>query len=223
MTIEEALPQEDQDQRPTRNLLFVCNRNAGRSQIAQAFFEDLGPADVIAESAGSEPAREIPDAVIEVMGEVGIDLRDRKPKKLTLEMQLHADWAVTMGCGDMCPYVPSAVEAWDTPDPEGEPIERVREIRDEIRRQVQVLITLRLDAIREDRTAHELRLARLLPGLIAEFADTRPPELIRGCADAALETFANARIRSHVITLAHRKTRDCLRKDGCELLEETAA
>jgi arsenate reductase (thioredoxin) len=208
--------------RPIRNLLFVCRHNAGRSQIAQAFFENEGPADVRAESAGTEPAEEICPPVLEAMREVGIDLAGRKPKKLTLEMQLHADWAVTMGCGEACPYVPSAVEAWDIPDPAGEPLERVREIRDEIRRQVQVLIALRIETIREDRTAHELRLARLLPGLVAEFADTKEAEVIRSCAEAALATFEDARIRSHIVALAHRKTRDCLRKDTCDLLAEPA-
>ena len=83
-----------------------------------------------AESAGSEPAHEVWPPVVEVMREVGIDLSGRTPKKLMVEMQLHADWAVTMGCGDVCPYVPTMVEAWDIPDPAGRPIEEVRAIRD---------------------------------------------------------------------------------------------
>ena len=102
---------------PIRYVLFVCNHNAGRSQMAQAFFERYGPEDVRAESAGNEPAAEIWPTVIEAMGEIGIDLTGRKPKKLTVEMQLHADWAITMGCGDSCPYVPATVEDWDIPDP----------------------------------------------------------------------------------------------------------
>jgi arsenate reductase len=203
-----------------RNLLFVCNHNAGRSQIAQAFFERYGPQDVRAESAGTEPAHQIWASVVEVMGEVGFDLSERKPKKLTLEMQLHADWAITMGCGDACPYVPTAVESWDLPDPGGRPIDDVRVIRDEIQQQVRMLIAVRLEAIRTDRTAHELRLSRLLPGLVAEFGDTKPAEVIRGCTEAALATFEDARVRSHIITLAHRKTRECLRQDTCELLPE---
>jgi protein-tyrosine-phosphatase len=69
-------------------------------------------------------------AVVEVMREVGIDLAGRKPKRLSVEMQLHADWAVTIGCGDVCPYVPTRVDDWDIPDPAGKPIEEVREIRD---------------------------------------------------------------------------------------------
>ncbi len=89
-----------------RYVLFVCTHNAGRSQMAQALFERYGPEDVSAESAGSDPAREVWPAVIEVMRELDIDLSGRKPKRLSVEMQLHADWAVTMGCGDVCPYVP---------------------------------------------------------------------------------------------------------------------
>ena len=208
------------DASPIRTVLFVCNHNAGRSQIAQAFFERYGPEDVRAESAGTEPAHEIWPPVVEAMREVGFDLSGRKPKRLMLEMQLHADWAITMGCGDACPYVPTAVESWDIPDPAGRPIEEVRTIRDEIQQEVRVLIAVRLEAIRTDRTAHELRLSRLLPGLVAEFAETKPAELIRGCADAALATFEGARVRSHIVTLAHRKTRECLRQDSCELLPE---
>ncbi len=71
------------------------------------------------------------------MRELDIDLSGRRPKKLTVEMQLHADWAVTIGCGDACPYVPTRVEDWDIPDPAGEPMEVVREIRDEIEQRVQ--------------------------------------------------------------------------------------
>ncbi len=90
-----------------RYVLFVCNHNAGRSQMAQAFFERHAPADVRAESAGTAPATEIWPVVVEAMREVGVDIAGRKPKKLLREMQLHADWAVTMGCGDACPYVPN--------------------------------------------------------------------------------------------------------------------
>ena len=107
--------------------------------------------------------------VVEAMDEVGIDLRGRRPKKLMVEMQLHADWAVTMGCGDVCPYVPTTVEDWDLPDPAGKSLEEVREIRDLIEERVRDLVIDRLDAIQSDRTAHELRLARLLPPLVKEF------------------------------------------------------
>lgn len=85
-----------------KHVLFVCNRNAGRSQMAQALFERHAPDDIRAESAGLEPAARIHPVVIEAMGEIGIDLSDRRPKKLTVEMQLHADLAVTLGCGGRC-------------------------------------------------------------------------------------------------------------------------
>jgi arsenate reductase len=205
-------------EQPIRYVLFVCNHNAGRSQMAQAFFERYGPEDVSVESAGTEPAPEIWPPVVEAMREAGFDLAGRKPKKLTLEMQLHADWAITMGCGDACPYVPTIVEAWDIPDPAGRPIEDVRAIRDGIQAQIRELIAVRLEAIRADRTAHEFRLRRLLPMLAEEFAATRSPEEIRACADAVLEGFADARVRSHVMTLAHRQTRECLRRDTCDLI-----
>jgi arsenate reductase (thioredoxin) len=128
-----------------RHVLFVCNHNAGRSQMAQAFFERHGPADVRAESAGTEPAPAIWPPVVEVMREIGLDLSGRTPKKLTVEMQQHANWAVTMGCGDACPYVPSIVEEWDIPDPAGKPVDEVRAIRDQIQRRVRELIAAHID------------------------------------------------------------------------------
>ena len=211
-------PRSEGSDRPIRYVLFVCNHNAGRSQMAQAFMERYGPDDVRAESAGTEPAREVWPPVVEAMHEVGIDLAGRKPKKLTLELQLHADWAVTMGCGDACPYVASAVEAWDIPDPAGKPIEDVRVVRDEIEAHVRELVADRLEAIRSDRTAHQLRLRRLLPMLDNEFGETKTPEEIRACADAVLEGFEDARVRIHILTLAYRQTRECLRKDTCDVL-----
>jgi arsenate reductase len=78
------------------------------------------------------------------MREVGIDLADRTPKKLTVEMQQRADLAVTMGCGDACPYVPTTVEDWDLPDPAGRPIEEVRKVRDTIEARVKALIADKL-------------------------------------------------------------------------------
>ncbi len=199
-------------------VMFVCNHNAGRSQMAQAFFERLAPSDVRAESAGAQPARAIWPEVVDVMREVGIDLSDRKPKKLTREMQLHADWAITMGCGDACPYVPTVVEEWDIPDPAGRPLDEVREIRDTIEEHVRTLVEEQIEEIRADRTAHQVRLAQLLPELAREFDGRRSPEEIRACADAILHRFDNATVRSHIITLALRETRQCLRKDHCDAL-----
>lgn len=204
---------------PIRYVLFVCNHNAGRSQMAQAFFERYGPEDVRAESAGTEPAREVWPPVVEAMREVGVDLAARKPKKLTVEMQLHADWAITMGCGDACPYVPTTVEAWDIPDPAGKALEEVRAIRDLVAGHVDELVIERLAAIYADRTAHQMRLARLLPMLAEEFTATRSTEEIRACADALLDRFDGARVRSHIMTLAHRQTRECLRQEHCDALQ----
>src|SRR2546423_5095790 len=127
-------------------VLFVCNHNAGRSQMAQAFFKALAPPDIRAESAGTEPATQIWPAVVEVMREVGLDISDRNPKQLTREMQEHADLAVTMGCGDACPYVPAPVEEWDIPDPAGKPLEEVRAIRDIVNERVRELLAERWSA-----------------------------------------------------------------------------
>jgi arsenate reductase len=199
-------------------VLFVCNHNAGRSQMAQGFFERHAPGDVRAESAGSSPAREVWPTVVEAMAEIGIDLAGRKPKKLLRELQLHADWAVTMGCGDACPYVPTTVEAWDIPDPAGKPLEAVRVIRDTIEAHVRDLVEERLDAIRSDRTAHQMRLEHLLPSLAKEFERQRSAGEIRACADAVLNRYDDVPVRSHILTLAHRQTRECLSHDRCEAL-----
>lgn len=200
-------------------VLFVCNHNAGRSQMAQAFFEQLAPADMRGESAGSAPARQVWPEVVEVMREVGVDLSDRTPKKLSGEMQLHADWAITMGCGDACPYVPATVEAWDVADPAGRPLEEVRAIRDRIREQVRELIDTRLDDIRTDRGAHQHRLADLLAELDVEFAGSHDPAQIRACADAILARYAEMPVRSFISILALREARECLRAETCELLD----
>jgi arsenate reductase (thioredoxin) len=199
-------------------VLFVCTHNAGRSQMAQAFFERYAPDDVRTESAGSDPAPRVWPEVIEVMREVGIDLTGHKPKRLTVEMQLHADWAITMGCGDVCPYVPTTVDDWNIPDPAGKPLDEVRAIRDTIQERVEDLLENRIQEIQTDPTAHQWRLAKLLPALIEEFAETRPPELIRGCADRILVEYDEVPIRSHILTLANKQARECLRHETCEVL-----
>jgi protein-tyrosine-phosphatase len=199
-------------------VLFVCTHNAGRSQMAQAFFERDCGHDCRAESAGSQPARHVWPEVVEVMREVGVDLSRQKPKRLTVEMQLHADWAVTMGCGDACPYVPTTVEAWDLPDPAGQPIERVREIRDEIERRVRELCEAKIDTIRSDPTAHRLRLTQLLPRLADEFDGVRTPEEIRACADAILARYDEQPIKSFALVLAERRARECLQRETCDAL-----
>ena len=136
-------------------------------------------------------------------------------------MQLHADWAVTMGCGDVCPYVPTTVDDWDIPDPAGNRLDEVREIRDLIDERVRDLVENGSTQSSPTATSHRWRLAKLLPQLINEFGDTRPPEVIRGCADRILDDYDDVPIRSHILTLAHKRTRDCLSKDTCDVLEHT--
>jgi arsenate reductase (thioredoxin) len=193
-------------------VLFVCTQNAGRSQIAQTLFERHGPPDVRAESAGAEPADRVHPAVVEAMREIGIDLSDRRPKKLTLEMQLHADWAITLACGAKCPYVPSVVEDWDIADPAGRPLEEVRGIRDDIQRRVLDLAANRIALIREDRRQHMMRMARLVPGLVQEFGARLTDEEIRQIADDILDTYDEVPIRSFVMTLANRRAREILKQ-----------
>jgi arsenate reductase len=193
-----------------KKVLFVCTQNAGRSQMAEALFNRLAPGDVRAESAGEQPRREgVWPEVVEVMREIGIDLGSKRPKKLLPEIQLHADWAVTLACGAHCPFVPTVVEDWDVPDPAGKSLDEVRLIRDQIEMRVRDLIDHRLDQIRADRTAHQLRLASLLPGLIERFPEL-PDEQIRAVADAVLSEFDEAPVRSFVMTLADRRARALL-------------
>ena len=199
-------------------VLFVCTHNAGRSQMAQALFERHAPADIRAESAGQDPAAEVWPEVIEAMREVGVDIADRRPKKLTVEMQLHADWAITLACGASCPFVPTTVEDWEIPDPAGKSHKEVRAIREAVEVRVKDLIEHRLDAIRADRTAHQLRLERLLPDLVREFEGVRSDGEIRACADAILSDYQDAPVRSFVMTLAHKRTRECLAAEHCEPL-----
>ena len=197
-------------------VLFVCTHNAGRSQMAQAFFERHAPEDIRAESAGQEPASEVWPEVVEAMGEAGIDLSGRRPRKLTVEMQLHADWAITLACGAQCPYVPTTVEDWDIPDPAGKPLEAVRAIRDAVEARVKDLLESRIDAIRADRTAHQMRLERLLPDLATEFEGLRSDAEIRTCAAAILADYQDAPVRSFVMAIAHRRTCECLRCEHCD-------
>jgi arsenate reductase len=199
-------------------VLLVCTHNAGRSQIAQAFFERYAPDDLRAESAGQEPAEAIWPSVIEAMREVGIDISQRKPKKIDLEMQLHADKGITLNCQGTCPYLIGGVEDWEVDDPAGQPLEKVREIRDDIERRVRELVEVRADEIRNDRSGHQRRLAQLLPALAQEFEDSKPPEEIRACADAILNDFDDVPVRSFVLTIADRRIRECLREEECAAL-----
>jgi arsenate reductase (thioredoxin) len=128
------------------NALFVCLHNAGRSQISQALFERAAGGRHAAGSAGTTPGDRVHPEVVEVMDELGIDLRDRVPHALTTEDAEWADVVVTMGCGDECPYIPGRRYLdWDLPDPKGRPVEEVRVIRDEIATRVEALVA-ELDA-----------------------------------------------------------------------------
>jgi hypothetical protein len=133
-------------------------------------------------------------------------------------MQLHADWAITLACGASCPYVPTTVEDWDIPDPARRTLQETRAIRDAVEVRVKHLLEQRIDVIRSDRTAHQLRLARLLPMLVEEFAGVRSDAEVRLCADAVLTQFDDVPVRSHVMTIAHRRTRECLRRETCDML-----
>jgi len=193
-------------------VLFVCNQNAGRSQMAQALFERHAPDDIRGESAGDTPAGRIHPVVVEAMKEIGIDLSGRRPKRLTLEMQLHADWAITLACGARCPFVPSIVEDWDLADPADKPIEEVRGIRDEIEVRIKDLLENRIEAIREDRRQHQARMGQLVPGLVQEFGERLSNEEIRQITDEILDSYEEVPVRSFVMTLANRRAREILKQ-----------
>lgn len=125
----------------TPTVLFVCVHNAGRSQMAAALLHHHADGAVTVQSAGSAPANEINPAVIDAMNELGIDLSHEFPKPLTADAVHGADLVVTMGCGDACPSYPGKrYEDWDLPDPAGQPLPAVREIRDQINTRVKELL-----------------------------------------------------------------------------------
>jgi arsenate reductase len=135
----------DRDGSPVRGdrpvVLFVCVHNAGRSQMAAAFLEELGGDRVDVRSAGTAPAEEVHGGVRATMAEVGIDLGNRQPARLETSDVREADVVVTMGCGDECPFYPGKrYEDWDLPDPSGRAVEEVRAIRDQIRGRVKELL-----------------------------------------------------------------------------------
>lgn len=128
------------------HVLFVCLHNAGRSQMSQALFERAAAGRHSAASAGTTPGERVHPEVVEVMGELGIDLADRRPQRLTDELAARADVVVTMGCGDACPVVPGTRYLdWELPDPKGQAVDAVRATRDEIARRVDALVA-ELDA-----------------------------------------------------------------------------
>ncbi len=130
---------------PIQTVLFACIHNAGRSQMAAAWFNalaDAGQAHGI--SAGTQPGSRVHPEVVEAMGEVGIDLSQGQPQFLSDDLARSAALLVTMGCGEACPHVPGLVrQDWPLEDPKGKPVERVREIRDEIRLRIVELLNER--------------------------------------------------------------------------------
>ena len=125
----------------TPEVLFVCVHNAGRSQLAAALLAHHAQGRVAVRSAGSTPADEVNPAVVEVMNEVGIDVSQELPKKLTTEAVDASDVVITMGCGDACPVFPGKRYLdWDLDDPAGQPVDTVRAIRDDIDARVQQLL-----------------------------------------------------------------------------------
>ncbi|MDB4944712.1 MAG: arsenate reductase [Labilithrix sp.] len=125
-----------------KTILFACVHNAGRSQMAAAWFNRLADAtEARAVSAGTEPGTRVHPEVLAVMKEVGIDLSGIEPRFLSDELAGSATMLITMGCGEACPVVPGVRRAdWPLEDPKGLPLERVRAIRDEVRSRVEALL-----------------------------------------------------------------------------------
>ena len=124
------------------HVVFACVHNAGRSQMAAAWFNRLAdPSKARASSAGTEPGSAVHPEVVAAMREVGIDLSEQKPQLLSDELARSASLLVTMGCGEACPFVPGLRrEDWPLEDPKGKPIERVREIRSRVETLVRALV-----------------------------------------------------------------------------------
>jgi arsenate reductase (thioredoxin) len=124
-------------------VIFACVHNAGRSQMAAAFFNRLAdPSKARALSAGTQPGERVHPEVVDVLRERDIDVSQAKPQKLTDDLARQAQLLITMGCGDQCPVVPGLKrDDWPLEDPKGKPRDRVREIRDEIERRVRELLS----------------------------------------------------------------------------------
>ncbi len=123
--------------------IFACVHNAGRSQMAAAFFNQLAdPQKARAVSAGTEPGPRVHPVVLEIMQEIGLDLSDAQPQLLTEELATGATLLVTMGCGEKCPYVPGLRrDDWPLPDPKNLPAKQAREVRNQIKQRVEALIS----------------------------------------------------------------------------------
>ena len=125
----------------TPEVLFVCIHNAGRSQMAAALLDHQAAGKVRVTSAGSQPASQLNPAVVAAMAEIGLDISREYPKPLTTSQVQAADVVITMGCGDTCPIFPGKrYEDWELTDPAGQPVEVVREVRDDIKARVEALL-----------------------------------------------------------------------------------
>ena len=123
-----------------KTVVFVCVHNSGRSQMAEAFFNQMAKGKALAISAGTQPGDKVHPVVVEAMQQVGIDISGNKPKMLTMEMVEKADRMITMGCGadagGLCPASFIETEDWALDDPKDKPLEQVRAIRDDIKKRV---------------------------------------------------------------------------------------
>ncbi|MGC4868032.1 arsenate reductase ArsC [Micromonospora sp. DT53] len=123
------------------SVLFVCVHNAGRSQMAAGWLRHLASDTIEVRSAGSEPADQINSVAVEAMREVGIDITEQTPARLTWDTAHASDVIITMGCGDACPIFPGKrYEDWKLTDPAGQPLDVVRQIRDDIRTRITELL-----------------------------------------------------------------------------------
>jgi arsenate reductase len=128
-----------------KTVIFACVHNAGRSQMAAAFFNLLAdPKQARALSAGTDPGARVHAEVVTAMHEQGIDLSGATPQRLTAELAAGAQLLITMGCGDACPVVPGLErDDWPLADPKGQSVERVRHIRDDVEGRVRQLLAAR--------------------------------------------------------------------------------
>ncbi|MFF1655163.1 arsenate reductase ArsC [Streptomyces sp. NPDC058255] len=134
---------------PLASVLFVCVHNAGRSQMAAGFLNDLAGDRIEVRSAGSVPGDQVNPAAVEAMMEVGVDISEQRPKILTTEAVQASDYVITMGCGDACPIFPGKKYLdWALEDPAGKGVAAVRPIRDEIKTRIEALIA-EIDAQQE--------------------------------------------------------------------------
>ena len=142
-SVKDKIKERELNGKSMKKVLFVCVGNSGRSQMAEAFFNHLAGGKAQAFSAGTNPATTIDPVVVELMKEVGIDISNKHPKKLTLDMLEQADKVVTMGCGveQACPVTLMETEDWGLEDPKGKSAEKISEIRDEIRKRVEKLLS----------------------------------------------------------------------------------